>query len=272
MAPVAHGRVADAFAMEKLLRELIRRTESRWAFLSLRNIGALLVPPGLPQEESARLRALLVDMGFGRKYLLQAPLAAALGCGLRLSEPQGQMLMDIGGGKTSFALFTMGELAAWWQEDFGGRELDEAIRRYVTRRYGRVISPETAQQVKHAVGSVYPMQQPAAIQVEARDKRTDDPKHLTLEDNEIRDVLMDSCERLLLGFQRGFEGVPPELAGDIARNGITLLGGGALLQGLPAYLSERTGLEFKLTDDPVNATVLGAPRVLDGNGDGKQAV
>ncbi|MCZ6558074.1 MAG: rod shape-determining protein [SAR324 cluster bacterium] len=270
--PVTHGRVTDEYAMEKLLREVIRKTGNRWAFLALRNVGALLVPPQLEQKEIARLRALLVDVGFGRKYLLQAPLAAAIGCGLGVDPPLGQMLIDIGGGKTSFAIFSMGDLAAWWQEDFGGRELDSAIRAYVEQRYGIEISLEQGEQIKLAVGSAYPMDKPAFIRIEGREQRTDEPKKVSLEDNEIRDLLVDACERLILAFQRGFEDVPPELAGDIARNGVTMLGGGAMLPGLSKYLSERTGLCFKLANDPLNASVHGARKILAGNGSGKLAV
>lgn len=272
VAPVRHGRVIDEFATEQLLKELLQKTRGRWNSLALRNVGGLLVPPYLEKEERARMRALLVDVGFSRIYLIEAPFAAAGGCGLSLAPAEGQMLMDFGGGKASFAIFSMGELAAWWQESFGSQELDLAIVNYVAQRYKRVISRQAAEKIKLSIGSVFPKQRPEAVEVMAVDRRTEVGKRLVLEDNEIRDVLVDGCEKLILAFQRGFETVAPELAGDVARNGITLLGGGAMLEGLPRFLGERTGLKFRLAPDPCTAAVRGGSDLLRNGGMGSVRV
>jgi rod shape-determining protein MreB len=268
VAPVVHGRVNDAFATEQLLKALMRKTDGRWSALALRTTGALIVPPFLGEEETSRMRALLVDVGFSRVHLVQAPFAAAMGCGLVLSPPEGQMLMDFGGGKVSFAVFSLGELAAWWQDDFGSQELDGAIVAYVLQRYSRRISRQAAEKVKLSIGSVFPKRRPEAVEVTAVDTRTEDPKRLLLEDSEIRDVLIDGCERLILAFQRGFENVAPELSGDVARKGITLVGRAALLEGLPEFLRERTGLQFRLAPDPATATAWGAQGLLRNGGNG----
>ncbi len=266
--PVERGRVTDPFAMEELLKGLLKQASGRWGFLALRTTGALLVPPRLEEAETSSLRALLVDVGFGRPLMIEAPFAAVRGCGLSLSRPEGQMVMDFGGGKVYFAVFSLGGLAAWWQDDFGSRDLDVAIAAYISRRYGKTVSLATAEEIKLAVGSVFPTEKPQAVRVAAVETRSGDPAKLSLEDNEIRDVLVDRCEKLILAFQRGFEAVAPELAGDIARNGVTLVGGGAALRGLPAFLRERTGLEFRLAADPFNAAVLGAQHMIHSGGAG----
>lgn len=260
--PVQHGKVVDAFAMEQVLKRVVKKAGTRWAFLAPRSVAALLVSPALPEEEISRMRAILIDVGFSRMNLIHAPFAAARGCGLPTDIPQGRMLMDLGGGKVYFAIFSMGELAAWWQEDFGGQDLDEAIVRYIARRYRASISRDAAEQVKLSIGSVYPAEKPQSMEVTAHDLFTGEGRQLSLGDSEIRDVLSDAFETVLLGFQRGFEDVSPEIAGDIARYGVILLGGGALLQGLPAFLAERTGLEFRLATDPSDAAVLGARGML----------
>lgn len=260
--PVRRGRVVDVYAMELVLKRAMAMAASRWSGFGLRHVGALLAPPDLPEYEIARMRAILIDVGFSRMHIINAPFAAARGGGLEINQPQGRMLMDLGGGKTRFAVFSMGEMATWWQADFGGGDLDAAIVRYIADRYRRSISLETAEQIKLKFGSVYPTHKAQTMGVTAYDLLNGEGKNLDLDDSEIRDVLVDSCENLLMEFQRGFEDVPPELAGDIARYGVTLVGGGSLLEGLPSFLGERTGLNFTTCPDPENAAVRGAQELL----------
>lgn len=260
--PVLRGKVVDVYAMELVLKRAMAQAVSPWARFGLRHVGALLAAPDLPEEERSRMRAILIDVGFSRMHIIDAPFAAARGGGLDIHQPQGRMLIDMGGGKTWFSVFTMGELAAWWQADFGGKDLDTAIVRYVAERYRRSISSSVAEEIKLNLGSVYPTSEPRTMGVTGYDLLSGEPKMLQLNDSEIRDVLVDSCEMLLLDFQKGFEDVAPELAGDIARYGVTLVGGGALLEGLPAFMAERTGLRFTADADPVNTTVRGAQGLL----------
>ena len=260
--PVRRGRVVDVYAMELVLKRAMSMAVSRWSGFGLRYVGALLATPDLPEDEIARMRAILIDVGFSRMHIIEAPFAAARGGGLDINRPQGRMLIDLGGGTTWFAVFTMGDLATWWQADLGGEDLDEAIVRYIADRYRRSISLETAEQIKLNIGSVYPTHEAQTMSVTAYDLLNGEGKKLYLGDSEIRDVLVDSCETLLMEFQRGFEEVPPELAGDIARYGVTLVGGGSLLEGLPSFLKERTGLNFTTDPDPANAAVRGARELL----------
>lgn len=260
--PVKRGKVVHVFAMEQLLKALVAKAAGRFRVLPLRNQGGLLVPPHLPAEEKARLRALLVDVGFSTVRMVEAPLAAAVGCALPLDLPQGTAVMDFGGGTFSLAVLSMGDIVAWSQEPFGGKDLDRAITDYIGARYNAVITADAAEEIKLAIGTVFPPEKPLTLMVRALERRTDIPKQLRLEDNEIRDVLVDACEPIMQGVRRAFAAVPPELAGDVARNGITMVGGGAVLAGLPAFLHERTGLDFKLAADPFNAALAGARTLL----------
>lgn len=270
--PVRRGRVVDVYAMELVLKRAMSMAVSRWSGFGLRHVGALLATPDLPEDEIARMRAILIDVGFSRMHIIDAPYAAARGGGLETNRPQGRMLMDLGGGKTRFAVFSMGELATWWQADLGGEDLDVAIVDYIADRYRRSISLETAEQIKLNVGSVYPTHKAQTMGVTAYDLLNGEGKKLNLGDSEIRDVLIDSCQSLLIEFQRGFDGVPPELAGDIARYGVTLVGGGSLLEGLPSFLKEHTGLNFTAGPDPANAAVRGAQELLlNGKHGGRRA-
>lgn len=270
--PVRRGRVVDVYAMELVLKRAMSMAVSRWSGFGLGHVGALLATPDLPEEELSLMRAILIDVGISRMHIMNAPFAAARGGGLDIDRPQGRMLMDLGGGRTRFAVFTMGELATWWQADFGGEDLTTAIVRYIADRYRRSISLETAEQVKLNIGSVYPTHTAQNMEVTAYDLLNGEGKKLNLGDSEIRDVLVDSCETLLMDFQQGFDQVPPELAGDIARYGVTLVGGGSLLEGLPSFLKERTGLNFNTGPDPENAAVRGAQQLLqNGKRGGRRA-
>lgn len=260
--PVERGKIVHVYAMERLLKTVLARAGGRWKTLGVRSLGGLIVPPNLEEEQKSRLRALLVDVGFSKVRLLEAPFAAAKGCGLQVGQARGIALMDFGGGKFSFAVLSLGGVVAWNEEPFGGQDLDRAIMDYVWNRYKATITAKVAEEVKLAIGSVFPPQKPQSLTVAAFEQHTDVPRRLRLEDNEIRDLLVDACEPLMQGLQRSFADVPPELAGDIAAHGVTLLGGGSLLEGLPAFLRERTGLDFRVAQDPLNATVLGAQGLL----------
>lgn len=264
--PVEGGRVIDVYAMEQLLKELLQQSGGKLSFLALRNVALPLVRPGLAEQEQARLRAMLVDVGFSRINTIEAPFAAARGCGFKSEEPGGRMVIDLGGGKMDCALFSMGGLVAWHQEPLGGKRLDQAIFNHITGSYNVVMPIGTAEKIKLAIGALHPKDKPESFLLRAPEKRTDIPKKINLDDNEIRDVLVDACEPMIRAIQQFFEEVPPELAGDIVTSGVTLIGGGALMPGLPQYLRERTGLKFQLAEDPYNAMVNGAKELMRDSG------
>jgi len=255
--PIVGGKIVDAYALEVILREALKSLRSRLGFFGLRHTALVLAAPGLRESEKSMLRAIMIDVGFGRARLVESPIAAARGCHLPIEKPEGHMIMDLGGGKTTMAIFSMGEIATWRQEPYGGFYLSETVREYVENRYRVSISLDQAETIKLQLGSVYPRKEPRSMKMELRELKSELPKTIQLEDNEIRDVLVDALEPLLHSLQPVFDEVPPELAGDIAISGVTLVGGGALLPGLPEFFSERTGLKFHLAEDPANAAIFG---------------
>jgi rod shape-determining protein MreB len=155
-------------------------------------------------------------------------------------------------------VFTLGSRVAWHWCPQGGRDLDEAIMAHVEHRHRLRLHPGTAEAIKLALGSVYPRARPETLEIPGFDTATGVEKKVTLDDNELRDLLIDGCEPLVMAIHQSFDGVPPELAADISQGEITLVGGGALLSGLPLFLAERTGLRFRVADDPINAAIRGA--------------
>jgi rod shape-determining protein MreB len=257
--PIDRGRIADVEALELVLRKVVAQAELnplRKALFGLRMTW--LTALHLEERERTRYQDLLKDFGFNRIHPLDGPVAAARGAGLDTEQSRGQMLVDIGGGQTTAVVFTLGSIAAWHWSPTGGRDLDEAIAAYVLRRYRLWLHPTTAEAIKLALGSVYPRARPETLDISGSDTVTGVEKKVTLDDNELRDVLIDGCEPLVMAIHQSFDGIPPELAADILQGEITLVGGGALLSGLPAFLAERTGLHFRVTEDPINAAIRGA--------------
>ena len=261
--PIRHGRVQHPEALDLLLEGMLRR--ARWAAGWTRwfpSVTGMLVPPGLSQEDRMRSRDLALRQGLGHVRLIDMALAPAHGCGLALNQPGGQMVVDIGGGKVCLAALSMGGVVAWHWSETGGLSLDEALAAYVERRYQVRISLFEAERVKVEFGSVYPQDRPRAMEVYGVQTRSGLYQKVTLDDSEVRDVLSDACEPLVQALHQGFKAVPPELASDILRAGVVLTGGGALLPGLTDFLSERTGLTYRVAHDPVNATLRGAQTLL----------
>ena len=257
--PIDHGRIADAEALELVLRKVVSAAHFnplRKALFGLRITW--LTALHLEQRERMRYEDLLRDFGFNRIRQLDAPVAAARGAGLDTQRSLGQMLIDLGGGQTTVVVFTLGAIAAWHWAPVGGRDLDSAVAAHVQQRYRLRLHPARAEAIKLALGSVYPRARPEALDIAGFDTATGVEKKVTLDDTELRDVLIDACEPLVMAIQQSFEGVPPELAADIAQGEITLVGGASLLAGLPAFLAERTGLQYRVADDPINAAIRGA--------------
>jgi rod shape-determining protein MreB len=257
--PIDHGRIVDELGLELVLRKVMAQARIhplRRALFGLRL--SLLAPLHLEERERLRFRDLLRDFGFNRIRAVDGPVAAAQGAGLDTGEPRGQMLIDIGGGQATVAAFTLGSIAAWHWAPTGGRALDEAIAAYVLRRHRLHLHPTTAEDIKLRLGSVSPRARPEFLHIVGLDTATGVEKKVTLDDNELRDVLIDACEPLVMAIHQSFDDVPPELAADISQGEITLVGGGALLDGLPRFLAERTGLRFRVAPDPINAAIRGA--------------
>ena len=256
--PVAHGRIVEPLAMKALMRKLIGQTP----FTRLRSFLpgsriSLVVPPHLDEDERGRHREALQGFGIRKIEMVDSTLASAMGCGLDLSGIEGRMLLDFGGGKTSVAAFAMGELAAWSWEPFGGEDLDRALVAYIEHRHRVRLNVSQAERLKLTLGSLYPGQKPETAILTGIDSASGVEKNFRVDDNEIRDVLVDACEPLVMIIQQVFEQLSPEMAADIAQEGVAMVGGGALLAGLPEFLMDRTGLKFQPARDPLNAAIRG---------------
>lgn len=256
--PVAHGRIVEPLAMKAVMRKLIDQTPvNRFrSFLPGSRIS-LVVSPHLDENERGMHKEALHGFGIRKIEMVNSALASAMGCGLDLSRIAGRMLLDFGGGKTSVAAFAMGELTAWSWAPFGGGDLDRALAEYIEHRHRVRLSASQAESLKLTLGSLYPGQKPETVLLTGTDKVSGVEKNFRVDDNEIRDVLVDACEPLVMIIQQVFEQLTPEIAGDIAQEGVAVVGGGAMLAGLPEFLMDRTGLRFKPARDPLNATILG---------------
>ena len=264
---VTHGDITDHQALGLVFRKLIRTARFSWVenMIKARRV-ALLVAPGMGEMERIKFSEMLRELGMNRVTLVDASLAAARGSGWDLSQPQGQMVIDVGGGKTTITAYSYGETTASRWAPFGGISLDRALSEYIKGRYHLRLHPRQAEEIKQALGSVYPRANPETIRFTGTDFSTGIEKNITLDDNEIRDVLIDVCEPFILALQQAFETITPELAGDIANDGILLVGGGALLSGLAEFMTERTGLKIHVPPDPINVSIRGALLLLGEKG------
>lgn len=263
VAPVERGRIADPQALVPLLMHMQKPLMGGvLARMGVPSVVAVVVPPSVDEEHRSRLRALMQEAGWRRFLLVQSPLAAVSGSGLRIDEPRGRMVLDIGGGATTISVFSMGSVVSWRRVAFGGLDLDKAISSYAADRFGVIMDITTAEAVKHAIGTAFPPAEPLRMEYQGLDLRGHVEKRIVMEDNELRDVLVDASEPLMLSLQEELAEIPPELAGDLLEDGALLVGGGTLLNGLPEYLRERTGIPFERAQDPLNTIIRGAQRIL----------
>lgn len=261
--PMDHGRVVEATPLDLMLKAMLSQTPGRWGRLRpLRGFGGLVGPPEQDAEQRLRLVEFSQTLARGSVDTIDIPMAGARRLGFSMEDPHGRMIIDFGGGKTCMGVIAMGGLVAWHTAHFGGQDLDRAIAVYLERKHQLIISPEQAMEIKHQIGAVYPKAKPAKLQVDGIQQNATRAKKIVVEDQEIREVILNAMEPLNLAIQAGFRGVTPELCGDIARAGVTLVGGSALLEGLASHLSERLGIGFYVGEDPMNTVVMGAHEML----------
>lgn len=260
---VQRGAIVHDDALVVLLQQLRRRLRGPWVWRGLLpQVAAALLPPGMDEPARARLRGAMQELGWRRFLGISAPLAAVRGCGLDTAAPRGRLLVDLGGGRTSVSLLSMAQLVSHTILDVGGQDLDAAISRYAAERFGVVMDVHAARQVKHAIGTVFPPSAPMQLPYQGMDVRGHVEKRIVIDDNELRDVLVDALEPLIMGLQAVLGQLPPELAADVLEDGAVLVGGGAALGGLPAFLQERTSIRFSVAPDAINAAIHGAQALL----------
>jgi len=259
--PMKDGVIADFEITGEMLRYFIAKAHNRKTLLRPRVV--ISVPSGITPVEKRAVRESAQSAGAREIYLIEEPMAAAIGAGLPITEASGNMVVDIGGGTTEVAVISLSGIVTSQSIRVAGDKMDEAIIQYVKRKYNLLIGERTAELVKINVGTAYPEENPQTIEVKGRDLVTGIPKTLEINSEEVREALAESINTIIDTVRITLEGTPPELAADIVDKGIVLVGGGALLKNLDVLLREVTSLPITIVDDPLSSIVLGAGMVLD---------
>lgn len=257
--PLRAGVIADFDITEAMLKYFIRKVHTK-RMMKPRVIIA--VPSGITEVEKRAVKESAERAGAREVYLIEEPMAAAIGVGLPVQEPAGNMIVDIGGGTTEVALISLAGIVFSRSVRVGGDEMDEAIIQYMKRAYNLMIGERTAENIKLDIGSAYPMEEEVTMEVKGRDQVNGLPKTLMVTSEEIRDALMEPVATIVEAVRITLERCPPELSADLVDRGLVLAGGGALLRGLDTLIAEQTGLPVHVADDPLSAVAEGTGVVL----------
>jgi rod shape-determining protein MreB and related proteins len=259
--PIKDGVIADFEMTERMLRDFIRKVHNRKALVRPRII--ICVPHGITEVEKRAVKESAESAGAREVYLIEEPMAAAIGAGLPITEACGSMILDIGGGTTEIAIISLKGIVYSHSIRVGGDKMDEAIANYVKRRYNMLIGERTAEQIKIAVGSAVATGENLSIEIKGRDLVQGVPRAVVVTEDEVREALLECINQILDLVRVALEKCPPELSSDIVDRGITMAGGGSLLRNLDKLVAQETGLPVVLVDDPLSAVVLGSGAVLD---------
>jgi rod shape-determining protein MreB len=256
------GVIADFTVTEQMLKQFIRMVHEK-KFLSPSPRVIICVPCGSTQVERRAIRESALSAGSSQVYLIEEPMAAAIGAGLSISEPHGAMVVDIGGGTTEVGVISLGGLVYAGSVRVGGDKFDEAITNYIRRNFGMLIGEQTAEAIKKQIGSAFPGSEIREMEVRGRNLSEGIPRTFTVSSNEILEALTEPLNQIVVAIKNALEQTPPELAADIAERGLILTGGGALLRDLNRLLSEETGLPVYVAEDPLSCVVRGCGAALD---------
>ncbi|MDQ6961085.1 MAG: rod shape-determining protein [Mariprofundaceae bacterium] len=259
--PLKDGVIADFIVTEAMLKQFIRKVHSRAWGIAPRIV--ICVPYGSTPVERRAIRESALSAGAREVYLIEEPMAAAIGAGLPVTEASGSMVVDIGGGTTEIAVISYGGIVYSRSVRVGGDKMDDCIINHIRRKYSLLIGSATAELIKINIGSAYPQEEVTEMDVKGRDLINGIPKCLTLEDSEIMEALNEPVNAIIEGVKVCLERTPPELSADIVDKGIMLTGGGAMLSGLAQLLREETGLPVTIAENSLDCVVLGSGRVLD---------
>ena len=260
--PMKDGVIADFEITEAMLRYFITKVHDRKRMVRPRIVIA--VPSGITEVEKRAVRESAMSAGAREVYLIDEPMAAAIGAGLPITEPSGNMIIDIGGGTTEVAVISLSGIVYANSTRVGGDKMDEAIINYVKRKYNLLIGERTAELVKINIGTAAPIEGGVeSMEVKGRDLVAGVPKILELKSEEVREALSEPVNAVVESVRIALERTPPELAADIVDKGIVLVGGGSLLRNLDYLLRESTGLPVMLAEDPLTAVAIGTGRTLD---------
>ncbi len=259
--PIKDGVIADFEVTQSMLKYFISKSTNKKAFVRPRII--ICVPYGITQVEKQAVRESAHSAGAREVYLIEEPMAAAIGAGLPITEPSGNMVVDIGGGTTGVAVISLGGIVHCSSIKVAGDKFDESIVNYVKRQFNLLIGERTAENIKIAIGNASPFEKEKALEIKGRDLVAGAPKTIKITSAQVHDAVMDPLNKIVDAIRTTLEKTPPELASDIVDNGLVLTGGGALLSNLDILLREKTGLPVSISENPLTCVVVGSGKVLE---------
>ncbi len=261
--PMKDGVIADFEVTEAMLRYLIRKAypKNSWFRPRLRVIVA--VPYGITEVEKRAVRESALSAGAKEVYLIEEPRAAAIGAGMPITEPTGNMIVDIGGGTTEVAVISLSGIVYSQSVRVAGDKMDDCIVAFIKKHYNLLSGERTAEQIKINIGNAFPDNDVKTMEIKGRDLVSGIPRYLTVNSDEIREAISEPVLQIIDAIKNTLENTPPELAGDIVDKGIMLAGGGALIKGLDQLIHQQTSLPVTVADDPLSCVALGAGKALD---------
>ncbi len=259
--PMKDGVIADFDITQEMLKYFIRKASARR--ISVRPRVVVCVPSGVTEVEKRAVEEATRQAGAREAYLIEEPMAAAIGAGLPVHEPTGSMIVDVGGGTSEVAIISLGGIVTSKSLRIGGNILDDSIVSYIKKEYNLMIGERTAEEIKINIGSAFPKDKEESMDVRGRDLVTGLPKTLRITSTEILEALKEPVNNIVEAIKLTLEKTPPELAADIMDKGIMLTGGGALLSGLDKLICSETGMPVNISENPLDCVVLGAGKVLE---------
>lgn len=258
--PMRHGVITDFEIAEAMLRYFIKKVNQSRRLVRPRIVIA--IPSGITEVEKRAVKDSALHAGAREVFMIEEPMAAAIGVGLPIQDPSGNMIIDIGGGTTEMAVISLAGVVFSKSVRVGGDEMDEAIINNLKKNYNLMIGERTAEAIKIKIGSAYPLEQELTMEVKGRDLIAGLPKMVTITSEEIREAMSEPIAQIVEAVRITLERTPPELSADLIEKGIVLAGGGSLLKGVDKLISEETGLPVHLAEDPLTAVALGTGKVL----------
>ncbi len=259
--PMKDGVIADFEVTEAMLRHFITKVHNSRRLVRPRII--ICVPTGITQVEKRAVKESAESAGAREVYLIEEPMAAAIGANLPITEPTSNMVVDIGGGTTEVAVISLSGVVYSRSVRVGGDKMDDAIRHHVKRKYNMLIGEGSAEQIKTTIGTAFDTDEEMEMEVKGRDLVSGIPQHIKITSSEVRKAISEQVDSIVQGVRIALEQTPPELAADIVDRGIVITGGGALLRGLDQLLREETSLPITVVDDPLSTVAIGSGKVLD---------
>ena len=259
--PLRDGVIADFDTTERMLRDFLIKANRRMGWVRPRVI--ISVPSGVTEVEKRAVIDAAISAGAKDARVIEEPMAAAIGVGLPVQEPTGNMIVDIGGGTTEVAVISLGGIVAHRSIRIGGDEMDDSIIQHIRRHYNLLIGERTAETIKKTIGTACPLEEERSLEVRGRDLVTGLPKTVTITSEEVRDALAEPIAAIVEGVKVTLEQTPPELAADIMDRGIMMAGGGSLLAGLDQLIANETGMPVHVNEEPLTAVVMGTGLALE---------